>query len=107
MATDFLWVSLRGATPDVDLFDLMIKGGLKAPQKRRIRDEIWIKLLGNCSFNPVSVLTGASLDQIEQMKGAVPLFTRLCRNARRLRSSWCPFCCFIEERIEGVPDYWP
>ena len=48
------------------LSDLMIKGGLKAPQKKRIRDEIWIKLWGNCSFNPVSALTGASLDEIAE-----------------------------------------
>ena len=36
------------------LSSLMIAGGLKAPQKPRIRDEIWVKLWGNCSFNPVS-----------------------------------------------------
>ena len=42
----------------------MIAGGLKAPQKPRIRDEIWVKLWGNCSFNPVSALTGATLDAI-------------------------------------------
>ena len=36
------------------LSQLMIAGGLTAPQKKRIRDEIWIKLWGNCSFNPVS-----------------------------------------------------
>ena len=46
------------------LSSLMIAGGLKAPQKPRIRDEIWVKLWGNCSFNPVSALTGATLDAI-------------------------------------------
>jgi 2-dehydropantoate 2-reductase len=46
------------------LSKLMIAGGLKAPRKPRLRDEIWIKLWGNCSFNPVSALTGASLDLI-------------------------------------------
>ena len=66
------------------LSTLMIKGGLKAPQKRRIRDEIWIKLWGNCSFNPVSALTGASLDQIGADVGAVLWFTRLWKNVRRL-----------------------
>jgi len=47
-----------------NLSALMIEGGLKAPVRPRIRDEIWIKLLGNCSFNPVSALTGATLDVI-------------------------------------------
>jgi 2-dehydropantoate 2-reductase len=35
--------------------------GFKAPVRERIRDDIWLKLWGNVSFNPVSVLTGATL----------------------------------------------
>lgn len=46
------------------LSKLMIAGGLKAPRKTTLRDELWIKLWGNSSFNPVSALTGASLDLI-------------------------------------------
>jgi 2-dehydropantoate 2-reductase len=38
--------------------------GLKAPIKSRIRDEIWVKLWGNVSFNPISALTGATLETI-------------------------------------------
>lgn len=38
--------------------------GFKAPVRPRIRDEIWIKLWGNLTFNPVSALTGATLDRI-------------------------------------------
>ena len=40
----------------------LIAGGLKAPVRPRIRDEIWIKLWGNLSFNPISALTAATLD---------------------------------------------
>ena len=36
--------------------------GLKAPIRPKIRDEIWVKLWGNLSFNPISALTGATLD---------------------------------------------
>ena len=36
--------------------------GLKAPVRPKIRDEIWIKLWGNLSFNPISALTHATLD---------------------------------------------
>lgn len=36
--------------------------GFKAPVRPRIRDEIWIKLWGNLAFNPLSALTGATLD---------------------------------------------
>jgi len=36
--------------------------GLKAPVRPAIRTEIWVKLWGNLSFNPISALTGATLD---------------------------------------------
>src|ERR1700737_4939908 len=35
--------------------------GLKAPVQPKIRDEIWVKLLGNAVFNPISALTRATL----------------------------------------------
>ena len=38
--------------------------GFKAPVRRQIRADIWLKLWGNVSFNPVSVLTHATLEQI-------------------------------------------
>ena len=47
-----------------ELASVMRRGGLKAPIRARIRDEIWVKLLGNASFNPVSALTGATLAAI-------------------------------------------
>ena len=43
---------------------LLIDAGLKAPVKRDIREEIWVKLWGNVAFNPLSVLTGATLAQL-------------------------------------------
>jgi 2-dehydropantoate 2-reductase len=41
--------------------EALIAGGIRAPITTRIRQEIWVKLLGNASFNPVSALTGATL----------------------------------------------
>jgi len=38
--------------------------GLRAPIRSNIRQEIWVKLLGNLAFNPVSALTKASLAEI-------------------------------------------
>lgn len=49
--------------------------GLKAPVSTRIRQEIWLKLLGNATFNPVSALTRATLGQI----GAAPQGRALIR----------------------------
>jgi len=41
---------------------LLSEAGFKAPVRPRLRDEIWVKLWGNLSFNPISALTGATLD---------------------------------------------
>ncbi len=38
------------------------QAGLKAPVRPRLRDELWLKLWGNMAFNPLSLLTGATLD---------------------------------------------
>ena len=46
------------------LSQVLRDAGLKAPVKARIRDEIWIKLWGNVAFNPISALTGATLEAI-------------------------------------------
>ena len=42
----------------------MVAGGLEAPIRDDIRDEIWLKLCGNVCFNPISALTLATLDVI-------------------------------------------
>jgi 2-dehydropantoate 2-reductase len=44
------------------LSEALTAAGLKAPVRPRIRDEIWVKLWGNLSFNPISALTHATLD---------------------------------------------
>lgn len=46
----------------VTLSKIFSEAGLKAPVRPRIRDEIWVKLWGNLSFNPISALTHATLD---------------------------------------------
>jgi 2-dehydropantoate 2-reductase len=47
-----------------NLAAVLIEAGIKAPVRNRIRNEIWVKLWGNVSFNPISALTGATLDVI-------------------------------------------
>ncbi|GAB4168892.1 MAG: 2-dehydropantoate 2-reductase [Thalassobaculales bacterium] len=46
------------------LSQAMSAGGFKAPVRPRIRDDIWVKLWGNLSFNPVSALTEGTLARI-------------------------------------------
>jgi 2-dehydropantoate 2-reductase len=39
-------------------------GGLKAPVDARLRDQIWLKLVGNVAFNPITALTRATLGEL-------------------------------------------
>ena len=41
--------------------EALIAAGFRCPITTRIRHEIWVKLLGNVAFNPISALTGATL----------------------------------------------
>ncbi len=50
--------------------EALIASGLRAPITTRIRHEIWVKVLGNASFNPVSALTRATLAQMARDPGA-------------------------------------
>jgi 2-dehydropantoate 2-reductase len=85
------------------LSQLMIAGGLKAPQKKRIRDEIWLKLWGNCSFNPVSALTGASLDKIGGDAACRYLVAEIMAECQQIGEAiGVRFNVSIEDRIEGA-----
>ena len=41
--------------------EALVSSGLRAPVTTHIREEIWVKILGNMAFNPISALTGATL----------------------------------------------
>jgi len=49
--------------------EALIASGLRCPVTTRIRHEIWVKVLGNASFNPVSALTRATLAQMVRDPG--------------------------------------
>ncbi len=44
--------------------DALIKAGMRCPVTQKIRTEIWVKILGNVAFNPISALTRATLAQM-------------------------------------------
>ena len=44
--------------------EALVASGLRCPITTHIRQEIWVKILGNASFNPVSALTRATLVQM-------------------------------------------
>jgi len=42
----------------------LIKAGIKCPVTARIRNEMWVKILGNVAFNPISALTRSTIIQM-------------------------------------------
>jgi 2-dehydropantoate 2-reductase len=53
--------------------DAFRAGGLRAPVDPRLRDQIWLKLVGNAALNPVSALTGATLAELGRSPSMVEL----------------------------------
>ena len=49
--------------------EALIRAGLRCPVTTRLRQEIWVKLLGNVAFNPLSVLTRSTLAQMARDPG--------------------------------------
>ncbi len=44
--------------------EALIKAGIRCPVTQKIRTEIWVKILGNVAFNPISALTRTTLGQM-------------------------------------------
>jgi 2-dehydropantoate 2-reductase len=44
--------------------EALIGAGFRCPITTRFRHEIWVKLLGNVAFNPISALTGGTLEEL-------------------------------------------
>ncbi|HXV85812.1 MAG TPA: 2-dehydropantoate 2-reductase [Gemmatimonadales bacterium] len=59
----------------------LTRAGFKAPVTGDIRGEIWLKLLGNLSFNPISALTHASLDELLRFPASRALCVAMMREA--------------------------
>ena len=81
----------------------MARADLKAPVRKNIRQEIWMKLIGNLAFNPLSVITEETLDVLllneenkktayEAMKEATSIMDKLN----------VPMSVSIDQRIEGA-----
>jgi 2-dehydropantoate 2-reductase len=86
----------------VALAELMMAAGLKAPIRPRIRDDIWLKLWGNLSFNPISALTGATLDVITRDPGTRALCHAMMLEAQAAAEKLgVRFLLDVERRIDG------
>ena len=76
--------------------------GLKAPVRPRLRDEIWIKLWGNLSFNPISALTHATLDVLCTDAGTRPVARNMMLEAQEIAEKLgVKFPIDVDRRIDG------
>ncbi|MEX0922996.1 MAG: 2-dehydropantoate 2-reductase [Rhodovibrionaceae bacterium] len=81
----------------------MVAANLKAPVRPRIRDDIWIKLWGNLSFNPISALTGATLDAIVEDEGTHAVVRAMMLEAQAIGEKLgVKFPIDVERRIAGA-----
>ena len=84
------------------LSKVLTAAGLKAPVRPRIRDEIWVKLWGNLSFNPISALTHATLDLLCTDPGTRMIARGMMLEAQEVAEKLgVKFPIDVERRIDG------
>jgi 2-dehydropantoate 2-reductase len=77
--------------------------GFKAPVRTKIRDDIWLKLWGNATFNPVSALTHATLVQMAEDNDVRALIREMMLECERVANKLgVDFPIDIEKRIDGA-----
>ena len=59
--------------------EAMVAGGLKCPVEPDLRKDIWLKLMGNIAFNPISALTRATIAGICRHLSARELVVQMMR----------------------------
>ena len=91
-------------TPGIRAISEAFKGaGFKSPVSNDIRSEIWLKLCGNLSFNPISALTHATLEDICVFPATRELATNMMREAQVIGEKLgVQFKVSLEKRINGA-----
>lgn len=85
------------------LSQAFMAAGFKAPVSRDIRSEIWLKLWGNLSFNPISALTQATLQEICRFPPTRELAARMMTEARAVAEALgVRIRITLEQRIAGA-----
>ena len=87
------------------LAEEMVKAGLQVPVRDDIRSEIWVKLWGNLSFNPISALTGSTLAAIVADEATRTLARTMMLEAQAIGESLgVRFPIAVDRRIKGAGD---
>jgi 2-dehydropantoate 2-reductase len=94
----------NSATPRVAaLSQALTRAGFKAPVVSDIRAEIWTKLWGNLTFNPVSALTHTTLEDICRYPPTRALAARMMAEAQAIAEALgVRFRISIDKRIAGA-----
>ncbi|MEU5047877.1 2-dehydropantoate 2-reductase [Streptomyces griseorubiginosus] len=83
--------------------EAMRLGGLKAPVEANLRDDIWLKLLGNISFNPISALARATMRQMCLHGGTRKVIeTMMAETLAVAEALGCTVGVSIERRLAGA-----
>jgi 2-dehydropantoate 2-reductase len=83
--------------------DAFIKAGLRCPIRMDIRHDMWVKLMGNVAFNPISALTRATLVEIVQCPETRALAAEIMTETEAVgRKLGVDIGISIEQRIEGA-----
>ncbi len=91
-------------TPRIEaLSQALMKAGFKAPVSKDIRSEIWVKLWGNLSFNPISALTHATLEDICRFPDSRALAAAMMAEAQTVAEKLgVRFKISLDQRIAGA-----
>jgi 2-dehydropantoate 2-reductase len=85
------------------LTQLLRKAGFKVRVASDLRSEIWVKLWGNCTFNPISALTHATLVDICQFPATRALAENVMREAQTIGEKLgVRFGVSLEKRVAGA-----
>ena len=83
--------------------ELLTRAGFKAPVLEDFRSELWLKLWGNLSFNPISALTHATLVDICQFPLSRQLASDMMTEAQAVAEKLgASFRVPLEKRIQGA-----
>jgi len=85
------------------LSQAFMRAGFKAPVAKDIRGEIWVKLWGNLSFNPISALTHATLEDICRFPPTRALAAAMMAEGQRVAEALgVRFKITLEQRLAGA-----
>ncbi|OUV02479.1 MAG: hypothetical protein CBC42_06770 [Betaproteobacteria bacterium TMED82] len=87
----------------VNICDLFKNSGFNCQISQNIRDEVWLKLWGNCTFNPVSVLTSQTLAEICNSTEGNLLINVLMNEVKKVGEQYgAKFKITVAQKIEAA-----